>query len=355
MATPVYVTAATTTSLLVNTRTTPKIVYLPAASTIQAGKLLFIKDICGNAAKSSIYLSTTGLDQLDGRNYSSIQYGLLSTNFGSLLLAPDGYLNWMILQYYNSNIVARPDTFTPKQIAGLQLWLDGSDASTLSLSGTTVTQWRDKSGLANNTSSTGGTSAYTTNAINGLSAIMFNNSWLTGTFATSYAGNQVQAFTVASLTTSAGSYGRILSLGRPGVYDFDSSTTTFMFCRNTGQNVMVGRASSYLTVNIPAYSTPFLGQSSHNGATESIGLDGTLTPSTQNTGQAGNFNLTSYGIGTNTNTADVQYWAGYIAEVIYYTGLLTTLQRQQIEGYLAWKWGLQANLPALHPYKNAPP
>jgi hypothetical protein len=31
------------------------------------------------------------------------------------------------------------------------------------------------------------------------------------------------------------------------------------------------------------------------------------------------------------------------------------LYRQQTEGYLAWKWGLQGNLPSDHPYKNNPP
>jgi hypothetical protein len=25
------------------------------------------------------------------------------------------------------------------------------------------------------------------------------------------------------------------------------------------------------------------------------------------------------------------------------------------EGYLAWKWGLEGNLPVLHPYKNSAP
>ena len=29
--------------------------------------------------------------------------------------------------------------------------------------------------------------------------------------------------------------------------------------------------------------------------------------------------------------------------------------RQLIEGYLAWKWGLQASLPVGHPYKSAAP
>lgn len=106
MATPIYL-PTTTTTLLVNTRTLPKIVYLPAASTIGAGKLFFIKDMCGNAAISSIYLSTTGRDSFDGRNYTSTTYALMSTNFQAVLLAPDGFLNWMVLQNYNTNYIPR--------------------------------------------------------------------------------------------------------------------------------------------------------------------------------------------------------------------------------------------------------
>jgi hypothetical protein len=46
---------------------------------------------------------------------------------------------------------------------------------------------------------------------------------------------------------------------------------------------------------------------------------------------------------------------GYIGEVITYPSVLTDTNRQKIEGYLAWKWGLQGSLPIGHPYKNAPP
>jgi len=35
--------------------------------------------------------------------------------------------------------------------------------------------------------------------------------------------------------------------------------------------------------------------------------------------------------------------------------LLSDADRQKLEGYLAHKWGLQANLPADHPYKAAAP
>jgi hypothetical protein len=94
------------TNILVNTRTQPKIVLLPAASTIAAGRFLYIKDICGNAGVSSIFISTVGRDSFDGRHFTSTSCGLMSTNFQSLLLASDGLLNWMILQNYNSNLVS---------------------------------------------------------------------------------------------------------------------------------------------------------------------------------------------------------------------------------------------------------
>lgn len=43
------------------------------------------------------------------------------------------------------------------------------------------------------------------------------------------------------------------------------------------------------------------------------------------------------------------------SEVLIYNGTLTSFQRQQIEGYLAWKWGLQSTLDAQHMFKNNPP
>lgn len=46
---------------------------------------------------------------------------------------------------------------------------------------------------------------------------------------------------------------------------------------------------------------------------------------------------------------------GKIAEIIVGNTELTVNTRQQIEGYLAYKWHLTSNLPVDHPYKNTPP
>jgi len=47
--------------------------------------------------------------------------------------------------------------------------------------------------------------------------------------------------------------------------------------------------------------------------------------------------------------------AAEIAEVLLYDRVLGSLEIQYLEGYLAWKWGLQASLAAGHPYKTVPP
>jgi hypothetical protein len=46
---------------------------------------------------------------------------------------------------------------------------------------------------------------------------------------------------------------------------------------------------------------------------------------------------------------------GDFAEVLVVRGAVDLTTRQKIEGYLAWQWGLEGDLPVDHPYKSAPP
>jgi hypothetical protein len=50
-----------------------------------------------------------------------------------------------------------------------------------------------------------------------------------------------------------------------------------------------------------------------------------------------------------------QWWNGYIAELVVSFSTHDSTTRQRIEGYLAHKWGLEASLPAGHPYKTTGP
>jgi hypothetical protein len=303
-------------------------------------------------------LSTTQRQQVE--SYLAQKWGLTASLPGGHLNAtqPAGALTLTALTNFRILSRLRTAQFLPTSIAGLQMWMDAADSSTnsMTLSGSTVTVWKDKSGLGNNTTARSGTSTLTSNAINGKSAISMAGGYFTGPFATANTGNQLHAFGVMTIDSSSGVWPRPLSLGRPGVDDYSSSTTTFAIIRYAGtQAVAIGRNGQYLNVGFPAYSTPFLVQSSHNGATEFMGVNGTLTPSSLNTGQTGNFNITSYALGVNTNTGDYFVWNGLYAEVLYFNVQLSEANRQRIEGYLAWKWGLQALLPGGHPHASAAP
>ena len=49
------------------------------------------------------------------------------------------------------------------------------------------------------------------------------------------------------------------------------------------------------------------------------------------------------------------WFTGHLAEVIIVNSFLTTAEAEQIEGYLAHKWGLTSVLPGGHTYKTNPP
>jgi hypothetical protein len=55
-------------------------------------------------------------------------------------------------------------------------------------------------------------------------------------------------------------------------------------------------------------------------------------------------------LGTNPAPQD-----SYIHEFLCFSEYFTESQRFVVEGYLAWKWGIQSQLPVGHPYKNARP
>ena len=46
---------------------------------------------------------------------------------------------------------------------------------------------------------------------------------------------------------------------------------------------------------------------------------------------------------------------GYIYEIIVFNTTISNEDKQKVEGYLAWKWGIQGSLSTAHPYYLAPP
>lgn len=74
------------------------------------------------------------------------------------------------------------------------------------------------------------------------------------------------------------------------------------------------------------------------------------------TGNTGALGTAGVRVGADlTVTAGGNTWDGQIGEIVIVSGDLSVTDRRRLEGYQAWKWGLEAKLPADHPYKNIPP
>jgi hypothetical protein len=63
----------------------------------------------------------------------------------------------------------------------------------------------------------------------------------------------------------------------------------------------------------------------------------------------------NFAIGQRYGQAGIYAFVGDLAAAVIVTTPLTVANRQGIEGYFAWKYGLVANLPTGHPYKTEPP
>lgn len=78
--------------------------------------------------------------------------------------------------------------FDPRRISGLSVWYDAADSSTITLNGSAVSQWNDKSGNGYHASQSTANNqpAYNTNTRNGLAVVTFdgsNDSLVTSSFA----------------------------------------------------------------------------------------------------------------------------------------------------------------------------
>ena len=238
----------------------------------------------------------------------------------------------------------------PVFMAGLQLWLDAADTSSMTLSGSTVTQWRDKSGNLRNTTSYAGTPALTTNAINGVQAINFNGS---SSFIGSIpgSGSSYTLFFVGTFNNSTGTYGGLLCFGKSGTPDHVSGITNTKLT-DTSMYSTIDSTNTAFTSN--TLSTPFV---------YSVVIDGTFLNSFVNGNQqtptniakSPSFNFTNYVVGDRAGSTSSIFLNGYVAEIVVYINAMTATQRQEVEGYLAWKWGLQSSLAAGHSYQTVVP
>ena len=237
----------------------------------------------------------------------------------------------------------------PNTVPGLTLWLDATDPNATGVvapGGTAITSWKDKSGLGSNATATG-TLTISSTGLNGRPTVNFNgSSWFTGSTANTSA--TMTAFVVLQhpVVTTA-SYIRFLSMAPATTLDQDVGGILAEL--TTGTNLVVANGNAQSGFPQPN-NTPYIMDFQANGTNLISYLNGTAQA-----GQASttNFNITRYRVGSMVGN-DTNVYTGYISEVLIYNTALTTVQRQNIESYLANKWGLTVT-PASPPRIPAAP
>ena len=216
------------------------------------------------------------------------------------------------------------------------MWLDGADSSKVLLNGSTVSQWTDKSAAGNNATqpTAGNQPSYSASGI-----VFAGNQWLITPIDVN---PTAESFFIVFKTTN-------------------NLAEIFSGTNGNGREVLVVGGVMYLSKygTNPVGLTPNGGSVSTNTVTlfdyqyttslVTLNLNGLQTgsgaPPVTYSGTG-----TSY-IGSSTYAPNNMY--GTIYEIIYYNVSLTSNQRQSIEGYLAWKWGI--TLTNTHPYYSAAP
>lgn len=91
-------------------------------------------------------------------------------------------------------------------------------------------------------------------------------------------------------------------------------------------------------------------------ARSDVWVDGSAAGSNTSFHSSGNTSSTnSQALNIGATGASLNRNFGRTAEIVYASSALGTSDRQKLEGYLAWRWGLQGSLPGGHPYKSTPP
>jgi hypothetical protein len=227
------------------------------------------------------------------------------------------------------------------------LWLDAADRSTLTLSGSNVTQWNDKSGNSRNAVNLEIAAVLTPNVQNGLSVLRMNGS---SCYTVQYDSFPNTAYTIFALQylSSASGYRRVLH----GPLNADAA----IFLGVNGQNVATFTGNAVGGWNDIDANTPNITNLNTWRIVTLRVSSSTLTPYVDGTAQNNKTGTTASfsGLRVGSSTGG-QYWAGDVAEILIFSSALSTAQRQQVEGYLAWKWGLVSSLPGNHPYRLIKP
>ena len=244
----------------------------------------------------------------------------------------------------------------PTDIAGLDLWLDASDSSTLfdaTSGGSTpsddgdVRRWEDKSG--NNYHCTQATPDFCPHRrvaeVNSLDAIDFEGDGVTDTVSHWLTGSDVFTQTSAKSvfivtqadTTTIGDGGNLFNLYDNGVTGAEGNISTEVGYRVSGRTWLGDGACSTTVASLVTLTQSGSGDLH---TVISMWVDGTAVSESGGTDGAVVDNAGIYLVGTSNNNASTTSLNGRLCEIIVYNSELSGGNREAVETYLADKWGI---------------
>ncbi len=279
---------------------------------------------------------------LSDGNRQLVEY-YLATKWGMLSFLPFNHPGKILPSMSFNNLSG----FSPMMIPGSTLWLDAADSSTLT--GSTVTTWRDKSGAGNNATSPAGP---TQSTYLGYPVVSFNG---TSQYMTSANTVPTQTHTLIAVHRPEvlnGFYQGNTSLFRYQISDYVVfpymfETSPKGYITNFGSTAINFQNSTLLENSITTDLNIIIAVI--RSGSQRIFKNGTL----QNSATSALTTATTNTLNIGSLGGSSEFYQGSLGEMIVYRYDISDSAREQIEGYLAWKWGLQASLPANHPYRNA--
>jgi len=268
--------------------------------------------------------------------------------------------------------------WTPMQLTSA-VWFDAADITTITLNGSNVSQWNDKSG--NNRHATQGTATnqplFVTSVpdANGLPAIqtdgndtlqignrtgLFQNvggatiaivvKYATGAYVANLLPAYVSTGTNASMARFSLAASVTADVSRIGILARRNDPDTLAsLITATTRSTLAGLSYPSLQIGNGNFSSA----QANNFTNGTQDLTDAAFLTAGNTQNSVPLNASLFGVTGSTNNflpAGCQLF-----EVLMFNSTLSTTDRQKLEGYFAWKWGTVASLPAGHPFKNSPP
>jgi hypothetical protein len=253
---------------------------------------------------------------------------------------------------------------SPTEISGCELWLDGADSSaaSMTLSGSFVTAWKDKSGNGRDVSATGGDRpTLTSNYYGSTSALTFSGSNVMALSGGGLPFGPCTSFVVFDETTAVNYAGLLVGSPSSGNdYDQDAG---FSLTAHEGAGLSVMRwgwkvnfaAGTALVSDSEPLASSALGKRlaafTIGSSTAQCYMSGMVSGSADSAHAASG---ASSGIIVGgryiSGAVSAAYrFTGKICEIIHFNTALSTADRARVEAYLAQRWGISGvHAPAVN-------